>query len=121
MTTAHGLSLHCSQHLVSSYQQQHASVATPETEVGGPAAWRHSECNASPRQSGWRFKLYSSHVTSRMAKFLRTGDVIRILHTESQGYLSLLFAPQTHYCICKQNMIAPTFRQVKTYLLLADT
>eukprot|EP01051_Picozoa_sp_SAG22_P004810 SAG22_NODE_268_length_13300_cov_161.222862_3_plen_2875_part_00 len=80
--TEHGLSLHCSKYKVAS---RHSS----NTAVDEDSHDRYCECNASPRLTGWRFKFYSSYAISSAAlpKALRSGDVIRLQHTESNGYI----------------------------------
>ena len=78
----HGLSLHCSKYRVVS-RRGDKTLDDEETPS------RYAECNASPRLTGWRFKLYSSYAISSKAlpKALRSGDVVRLQHAESQGYI----------------------------------
>jgi hypothetical protein len=82
LNTTHELAIHCSQHHISSHRIVH-------TDAGRATPTKHYECNASPRQTGWQLKLYSSHsiAASRLPKALRSGDVVRLQHTESSGFL----------------------------------
>jgi hypothetical protein len=79
--TGYGLSLHCSKHRATPRRADGLSDVDTST--------KQHECNASPRSTGWQFKLYSSFAISASAlpKSLRSGDVVRLQHTESQGYI----------------------------------